>query len=72
MPIAMIADRHDFSTTGPGATTRPLIDFSVAARGLMEGAGMTAKVSSIHMNGWFGRNDKLSMAALLSAVVNSI
>jgi HAD superfamily hydrolase (TIGR01484 family) len=32
---------------------------------LMEGAGMTAKVSSIHVNGWFGRYDKLSMAHLL-------
>jgi HAD superfamily hydrolase (TIGR01484 family) len=29
---------------------------------LMESAGMTAKVSSIHVNGWFGRYDKLSMA----------
>ena len=26
---------------------------------------MTAKVSSIHVNGWFGRYDKLSMAHLL-------
>ncbi len=32
---------------------------------LMEGAGMTAKVSSIHVNGWFGQYDKLSMAHLL-------
>jgi HAD superfamily hydrolase (TIGR01484 family) len=32
---------------------------------LMEGAGMTAKVSSIHVNGWFGHYDKLSMARLL-------
>jgi HAD superfamily hydrolase (TIGR01484 family) len=32
---------------------------------LMEQAGMTAKVSSIHVNGWFGRYDKLSMAQLL-------
>jgi HAD superfamily hydrolase (TIGR01484 family) len=29
---------------------------------LMEEAGMTAKVSSIHVNGWFGEYDKLSMA----------
>jgi len=28
---------------------------------IMEAAGMTAKVSSIHVNGWFGRYDKLSM-----------
>jgi HAD superfamily hydrolase (TIGR01484 family) len=32
---------------------------------LMEEAGMTAKVSSIHVNGWFGSYDKLSMAKLL-------
>ena len=32
---------------------------------LMEQAGMTAKVSSIHVNGWFGEYDKLSMAHLL-------
>ena len=31
---------------------------------LMEDAGMTAKVSSIHVNGWFGQYDKLSMAHL--------
>ncbi|HWI81717.1 HAD-IIB family hydrolase [Ramlibacter sp.] len=31
---------------------------------LMERAGMTAKVSSIHINGWFGQYDKLSMAHL--------
>lgn len=32
---------------------------------LMEQAGMSAKVSSIHVNGWFGDYDKLSMAHLL-------
>jgi hypothetical protein len=32
---------------------------------IMEEAGMTAKVSSIHVNGWFGDYDKLSMAHLL-------
>ena len=32
---------------------------------LMEQAGMTAKVSSIHVNGWFGQYDKLSMAQLM-------
>ena len=32
---------------------------------LMDQAGMTAKVSSIHVNGWFGSYDKLSMAHLL-------
>ncbi len=29
---------------------------------IMEAAGMTAKVSSIHVNGWFGSYDKLSMS----------
>ena len=32
---------------------------------LMEAEGMTAKVSSIHVNGWFGRYDKLAMARTL-------
>ena len=32
---------------------------------LMQEAGMSAKVSSIHVNGWFGAYDKLSMAHLL-------
>ncbi|MDB5798076.1 MAG: family hydrolase [Paucimonas sp.] len=31
---------------------------------MMTQAGMTAKVSSIHVNGWFGDYDKLSMARL--------
>lgn len=31
---------------------------------LFEAAGATAKVSSIHVNGWFGRYDKLTMARL--------
>lgn len=34
---------------------------------LMEEAGMTAKVSSIHVNGWFGDWDKLAMARLMLA-----
>lgn len=34
---------------------------------LMEDAGMTAKVSSIHVNGWFGGYDKLSTTAWLFA-----
>jgi len=33
--------------------------------GIMEEAGMTAKISSIHVNGWFGDYDKLSMARLM-------
>jgi HAD superfamily hydrolase (TIGR01484 family) len=32
---------------------------------LMQRAGLTAKVSSIHVNGWFGDYDKLSMANLM-------
>ncbi|RAX29122.1 HAD family hydrolase, partial [Enterococcus sp. HPCN18] len=31
---------------------------------IMRCAGMTATVSSIHVNGWFGRHDKLSMSRL--------
>lgn len=30
--------------------------------GLMRAAGLTAKISSIHVNGWFGEYDKLGMA----------
>jgi HAD superfamily hydrolase (TIGR01484 family) len=32
---------------------------------IMRGAGMTAKVSSIHVNGWFGVYDKLGMTKTL-------
>lgn len=32
---------------------------------LMQAAGLTAKVSSIHVNGWFGRYDKLAMTRTL-------
>jgi len=32
---------------------------------LMRGEGMTAKVSSIHVNGWFGNYDKLGMTRTL-------
>jgi hypothetical protein len=32
---------------------------------LMRAAGMTAKISSIHVNGWFGEYDKLHMARIL-------
>ena len=34
---------------------------------LMQAAGMTAKVSSIHVNGWFGGYDKLAMTRTLLA-----
>ncbi len=33
--------------------------------GTMRAAGMTAKVSSIHVNGWFGDYDKLGMTRIL-------
>ncbi len=39
---------------------------------LMEGEGLTAKVSSIHVNGWFGDYDKLAMTRLLLAEVFGI
>jgi HAD superfamily hydrolase (TIGR01484 family) len=35
--------------------------------GLMREAGLTAKVSSIHVNGWFGEYDKLAMTQRLFA-----
>ncbi|HTP99200.1 MAG TPA: HAD-IIB family hydrolase [Casimicrobiaceae bacterium] len=34
---------------------------------MMQAQGMTAKVSSIHVNGWFGRYDKLGMTKTLFA-----
>src|SRR5262249_28647722 len=34
---------------------------------LMRGAGLTAKISSIHVNGWFGGYDKLATTRLLFA-----
>lgn len=40
----------------------PAIDRIVA---IMQAAGMTAKVSSIHVNGWFGDYDKLGMTRML-------
>jgi HAD superfamily hydrolase (TIGR01484 family) len=39
---------------------------------LMRAAGLTAKVSSIHVNGWFGAYDKLGMTRLLLAEVFGI
>jgi len=39
---------------------------------LLEAEGLTAKVSSIHVNGWFGRYDKLSMTRTLLAEVFGI
>jgi HAD superfamily hydrolase (TIGR01484 family) len=45
---------------------RAAVDRIVA---LMEAEGMTAKVSSIHVNGWFGDYDKLVMTRTLLAEV---
>ena len=45
---------------------RAAVDRIVA---LMEDAGVHAKVSSIHVNGWFGDYDKLTMTRLLMAEV---
>jgi len=45
----------------------PPLDLAAAERiaGFMREAGLTAKVSSIHVNGWFGRYDKLAMTRLM-------
>lgn len=51
----------DFCEDVP-ALPQPAIDRIVA---LFEAAGATAKVSSIHVNGWFGHWDKLSMTRVL-------
>jgi HAD superfamily hydrolase (TIGR01484 family) len=48
---------------------RAAVDAIVA---LMEAEGMTAKVSSIHVNGWFGNYDKLSMTRTLLAEVFAV
>jgi len=39
---------------------------------MMQAEGLTAKVSSIHVNGWFGRYDKLTMTRVLLAEVFGI
>ena len=62
---AVAADQHyretdlaiDFCEDVP-RLPQPAVE-KIAA--LMQGAGLTAKVSSIHVNGWFGVYDKLSM-----------
>ena len=45
----------------------PPLDLGAAERiaALMHESGLTAKISSIHVNGWFGRYDKLATARLL-------
>ena len=51
----------DFCEDVPALPARD-VDRIVA---LMEAAGMTARISSIHVNGWFGDYDKLSTARLM-------
>lgn len=66
---ALASDQHyreadlaiDFCEDVP-PLPRAAVDRIVA---LMEAQGMTAKVSSIHVNGWFGRYDKLAMTRTL-------
>ncbi len=68
---ALASDQHyreadlaiDFCEDVP-PLPRAAVDRIVA---LMESEGMTAKVSSIHVNGWFGRYDKLAMTRTLLA-----
>jgi HAD superfamily hydrolase (TIGR01484 family) len=47
----------------------PALPLEAAARiaDLMRAAGLTAKISSIHVNGWFGNYDKLAMTRRLFA-----
>lgn len=47
----------------------PALEATAVARiaDLMTDAGLTAKISSIHVNGWFGKYDKLTMARRLFA-----
>jgi hypothetical protein len=51
------------------ALPRVAVDRIVA---LMEAAGMTAKVSSIHVNGWFGDYDKLTTTKPLLREVHGV
>ncbi len=45
------------------------LEAAEAIRAVFETHGASAKVSSIHVNGWFGDYDKLSMAALFAREV---
>jgi HAD superfamily hydrolase (TIGR01484 family) len=70
---ALASDQHyretdlaiDFCEDVP-RLPRAAVDRIVA---LLEAEGMTAKVSSIHVNGWFGDYDKLTMTRALLAEV---
>ena len=67
---ALASDQHyretdlaiDFCEDVP-PLPRAAVDRIVA---LMEAEGLTAKVSSIHVNGWFGGYDKLTMTRTLA------
>jgi HAD superfamily hydrolase (TIGR01484 family) len=50
--------REDVAPLGPAAVERIVA--------LMQARGLTAKVSSIHVNGWFGTYDKLGMTKRLA------
>ena len=73
---ALASDQHyretdlaiDFCEDVP-ALPRDDVDRIVA---LMEAEGLTAKVSSIHVNGWFGDYDKLAMTRTLLAEVFAV
>ena len=73
---ALASDQHyretdlaiDFREDVP-PLPRAAVDRIVA---MMEAEGLTAKVSSIHVNGWFGSYDKLAMTRMLFAEVFAI
>ena len=73
---ALASDQHyretdlaiDFCEDVP-PLPRAAVDRIVA---LMEAEGMTAKISSIHVNGWFGGYDKLAMTRTLLAEVFAV
>ncbi len=68
---AVSADQHyretdlaiDYCEDVPPLTPRAVAQIVA----IMQQAGMTAKVSSIHVNGWFGTYDKLGMTRVLLA-----
>ena len=70
VPGAAIATDQDFRETDLAIDYRedvPPLSAEEAKRiaGLLEAAGARAKVSSIHVNGWFGDYDKLTMTRLM-------
>ena len=72
VPGAAIASDQPYRETDLAIDYRedvPALPLESAERiaGLMREAGLTAKVSSIHVNGWFGRYDKLATTRRLFA-----